>query len=300
MPRQQPLKVFVNPYCAELDPEGRPHGHVRYEPPKGARRGGLNIVPPLLGCHLLATPVESGEDGAPADEGLKLHQVLKHAALSQADWDHVFEYDTEPTTIPYTAYYRDLLIRHGHHGPALLPADEASYAIVHGTKAGFRDPRARLHQYAVERGAIPRLKPTTAVQTAHAVAETLAGKAPERDHEAEWRAFVGEKVLEARKAHEDEQAALRRKFHPTAEERAEDEAAAALKRAQAEEAAKAAEAAKQVSDVAAHAAYAEQPIVFRDVHVDDPDEAVEVARKKIAEERASAAAPASPITPEKE
>lgn len=162
----QMIKVFANPFAAELDHEDRPHGHIQYEPDL------VNGDPQLrwVGCHLIATEVQKADRNK--------QQVAVH--------DHVWEYDHEPTSLPLTAYYLSALREHGHHGAALLPADAETYALVHGTTKGFREPHHRLHQYVQERKATPRLKPP-------------AGHDPTkpRDHDAEWTAFVAKVPPEA-------------------------------------------------------------------------------------------------------
>lgn len=187
MPKQTVLRVFANPFCAEIDGEGRAHGHVRYEPSGNGGNGDAHL--PFLGCHLIATPRKAGDGGVP-EPGSKLHHVVK--AGDSTDYDHVWEYDTEPTTVPLTRYYLDLCRQHGHHGAALLCADLETHMLVFGTREGFHDPRARLHRYVMERSATPRLKPTAEMHAAHVAALAMdpAAKMP-RDHEAEWAGFVG-------------------------------------------------------------------------------------------------------------
>jgi hypothetical protein len=214
MPKQVYLNVFANPFCAEPDHEGRAHGHMKYEPeglPSDAHI-------PFLGCQLLATPKAKGKPYQPG-KGVKfIHQVVPSGSSKAADWDHVWEYHVEPTLVPQTPYYMHALTQHGHHGPALLPADEETFVLVYGTKAGFRSPHERLHQYACERALIPRLRPTdellavsrAAHERKHAEAAKQAGveaKEPppfdpaiHRDHEAEWLAFVGKEVVAKRVA----------------------------------------------------------------------------------------------------
>lgn len=190
MPKPIELRVFMNPFCAELDAEGRACGAVRFAPQ------GLDsdAFLPYIGCHLIATPRAAG-DGRVPKAGTLLHHVVKTG--DQTDWDHVWEYDTEPTTIVLTpkttAYYLDHLRTHGHHGPALLSADIETHRRVRGTRAGYHDARARLHRYVMERGAIPRLRPTEDIQ-ARVLKARAAGEEHERDHEAEWLAFVAEHV----------------------------------------------------------------------------------------------------------
>lgn len=208
MPKPVFLSVFANGYCAPEDHEGRVHGHIQYQP--SGKQSDASL--PFVGCHLIATAKASGEEGVPAP-GTKLHHVVKTGHADAADWDHIWEYDTEPTKVPLTPYYLHALRSNGHHGPALLPADEKTYLLVHGTKEGWRPAQARLHQYAVERGMIPQLTPSEAVVAAKQVHESkrLAAatvgmrsqaKDFERDHEAEWKAFVGDKVLAERAAWE--------------------------------------------------------------------------------------------------
>jgi hypothetical protein len=186
MPKQVVLRVFANPFCAGLDHEGRPHGHVRHEPPRDG--GSATAQPPFLGCHLIATPKRAGDAGVPAP-GTKLHHVMKVG--DQSDYDHVWEYETEPTIVPLTPYYLSLLRQHGEHGAALLCADLQTHAIVFGTREGFHPPQARLHRYVMERGATPRLR-LNAEQHTVFTAKLAVDPKHERDHAAEWDEFVGE------------------------------------------------------------------------------------------------------------
>lgn len=188
MPKQVVLRVFANPFCAESDVENRLHGHVRHEPSGNGGSGDAHL--PFLGCHLISTPKKAGDAGVP-EPGSKLHHVV--AMGDQADYDHVWEYDTEPTTVPLTRYYLDLCRQHGHHGAALLCADIETHRLVFGTSEGFHDPRARLHRLVGERSATPRLRPTAEMHAAHAeaLAKDPAATMP-RDHDAEWVGFVGE------------------------------------------------------------------------------------------------------------
>lgn len=199
------LNVFANPFCVEEDHEGRAHGHVQFEPVFKAKDP-RNALLPYVGCHLIATPKAKGEDGVP-EPGTKLHIVVQSGQAEHAGWDHVWEYDTEPTLVPLTPYYLHHLRSHGHHGPALLPADEATYKHVHGTNDRWRAPHMRLHQYSRERDLIPQLRlpaegPVLDAHTAHLAARKEDAKLPPRDHEAEWHAFVGEAVVKARLEHE--------------------------------------------------------------------------------------------------
>lgn len=204
MPEIQMLKVLANPFGAGLDHEGRTCCAVKYEPANAASDAHL----PFLGVHLKATAKAPGDPRVPAP-GTLVHHIVRAGVSKEhlVDWDHVWEYETEPTSVPDTRYYRDLLTQCGHHGPALLPADEATYRIVHGTLTGYRDARARLHQYVTERGATPGLRPTAAVMEAHQAKHgDKAAQVPlERDRDAEWMAFVGP-ALEAEKKAADAKA----------------------------------------------------------------------------------------------
>lgn len=192
MPEQVMLRVFANPFCVEADADGRAHGHIRFEP-SASGRAPADAHLPFVGCHLTARP-------RPPTSTLEDSRTFRHVVAEgdRTDWEHIWEYDTEPTLVPQTAYYMRNLQLTGHHGPALLPADLATYKLVHGTAAGWRDARARLHQYVQERKVTPRLRPTEDVQAklarrVHPEA-SAAEKAYARDHEAEWMAFVGEAV----------------------------------------------------------------------------------------------------------
>jgi hypothetical protein len=212
MPEPQLLRVFVNPFCAGLDAEGRVCGAVRYEPTGVDHE--FDAALPYIGAHLLATPKKKGSKAKPK-AGLKLHHVVKTGKAEDADYDHEFEFHTDVVTVEDTPYYRTLLEQHGQHGPALLPADEATYVLVHGTLDRYRSPHTRLHQYARERAVFPRLVlndlTIKASKAAHEKRCAVLQKATSevefaRDPEAEWLAFVGEEIAEARETHEAEQA----------------------------------------------------------------------------------------------
>jgi hypothetical protein len=180
MPKPALIKVFPNPHGCELDHEGRAHCHVHYQPM------GNNSMPQLLGCRLIAT---------------KLRDPDPSTQLSGDD-DHVYEYDTEPTVVPATAYYLHHLRSFGVHGAALLPADERTTKLVYGVGIKHRCPKARIAQRVKERGGVPRLKPSDDVLKAQADHETAQSKlAPgekpkafERDHVAEFEAWSGVKL----------------------------------------------------------------------------------------------------------
>lgn len=207
MPNQVYLKVFANPHCAELDSEGRAFGRIQYEP--STEEGADNSTLPFVGCHVIATPKKKGKSAKPA-AGTKFHHVVKTGVATHADEDHVWEYDTEPALVPQTPYYMDALQQHGHHGPALLPADLETYIAVHGTADRWRTPHERLHQYVSERGGIPQLTPNEdlleASRDAHAAKHKAVKEPPvfdpahDRDHAAEWEAFVGSELVEKHKA----------------------------------------------------------------------------------------------------
>jgi hypothetical protein len=174
MPKREMLTVVANPFSAELDHEGRPHGRLQYEPNPNVKTASLDFV----GCRLVATLVEAGKNGKPGV------------------YDTHVEYSRTPVQVQRTAYYmKHGLKAHGHHGPALLPADLATFIAVHGqaNASRYRDPLARLAQLAAEREAVPvlQLDPAAAAARAEAVA---AGKATPRDHAAEWAAHVAAAV----------------------------------------------------------------------------------------------------------
>lgn len=185
MPKPVQYVVFANPFCVEVDDQGRTHGHIPYseEDSPSAHKQAKRFV----GCHLTA----QANPGTPGKlQGQ--HHITIVGGRDITDWDHSWEYDTEPTTLlPQSKasehYYLDAMRAHGHHGAALLPADVATWTIVHGSPAGFRDPRAWLHQYVGERSATPHLKQSAATKTLGAAAD---GAPVDRDHDKEWLAFV--------------------------------------------------------------------------------------------------------------
>lgn len=178
MPKPKMLRVYPNPFCADLDHEDRAHGRIPYEPnPKGDP--GIQWV----GVTLRAAKIADG----PVDEK---QNVLPVGKGDRSNWDHVCEYDLEPVTVPPTGYYLRALTETGHHGPALLPADEDTHLAVHGTRKCFRDHRARLAQLVAERGATPKLAIHPKLVEQHTALLAKGQPLPERDHEAEWAAFV--------------------------------------------------------------------------------------------------------------
>lgn len=214
MPKPLFLKVFANPFCAPADHEGRAHGHIQYEPrlyvgdDSGARAAAddFNSQLPFVGCRVIATPKAKGS--LTVASSAKLHHVVRTGNASHADWDHRWEYDTEPTLVEQTPYYLHALRVHGHHGAALLPADKRTYGIVHGTFERWRTPHVRMHQFARERGVVPHLSihsehpNVLKARLGHAEKRKADATLPERDHLAEWEAFVGDEVLAERMAHE--------------------------------------------------------------------------------------------------
>lgn len=124
------LRALANPFAADLDHKGRPHGHIQYEP--DVVNGDVSLR--WVGCRLVATKVR---DANPA------RQVTE-------DHDHEWLYDHEPVSLPVTAYYLKA-IQCGD----LLAADEATHALAFGGPQGFVDPIKRLAQFAKERSAVP-------------------------------------------------------------------------------------------------------------------------------------------------
>lgn len=201
MPKAKLLKVFANPFAAEIDHEGRPCGAVKYAEKDHKSVHGQQ--PRFVGVKLVEVRKNEGPEGETPDQsGGVVHAINPH--LDVSDWNHEWEYDTEPSVVPLNRYYMDALTVCGHHGPGLLPADVDTYFHVHGTREGFRDPRARLHQFVVERKAHaekserqfshPRVKLSAEVaaklaRKVHPEA-TSEEKDYERKHEAEWMAFV--------------------------------------------------------------------------------------------------------------
>lgn len=154
------LRVMANPFCCDLDHEGRTHGQIVYEP--DLRNGDAQLR--HVGCKVQATQIRSGD---PREQ-------------IQDDWDHVWVYSTEPVVVADTAYYRTQLQHH-----TLLAADEATQKAAFGTAAGFVDPLKRLAQYVVERGAYPEpVEAWTALLAPHIEAHGVAKAKAEEDHRA--------------------------------------------------------------------------------------------------------------------
>jgi hypothetical protein len=126
MPQQQMLRVMANPYAAELDHEGRCHGHLQHEPDVVNGDASLRFI----GCRVVAVELRK------ADPKIQLSD----------DHDHAWMYDVEPTSVPLTAYYLRAL-RHLD----IFPADAESHALAFGGPGGFIDPVARIAQLARER-----------------------------------------------------------------------------------------------------------------------------------------------------
>lgn len=158
------ILVYANPYT-HVDHMGRPNGHLQYEPDL------VNGDPHLrwVGCRVVATQTRKPEP-------------LKGVREAH---DHSWEYASDPTVLPQSAYYQRALQHHD-----LLPADLETWEYAFGSKEGYIDARARLGQLAAERDAIPTLARTQAVLDAEAAAKA-AGQEFDAT-QAEWDAFVGE------------------------------------------------------------------------------------------------------------
>lgn len=139
-PKHKLIKVFANPFGAGADHEGRTHCHVHYEP-RNNDDAGMRFV----GCRLIATQIATADRRAVNGRW-------------EDDYDHVWEYDTEPSIVPLTAYYMGHLRNWGEHGPALIPADREAWIAVHGDDKKYEDPRARLARFHLERDHAPRMK----------------------------------------------------------------------------------------------------------------------------------------------
>jgi len=161
------IRVYANPFGAEADHEGRTHCHVHYEP-----RHNDDAPMRFVACRLIATQTQVAD-----------RRDVK--GPWEDDFDHVWEYDTEPTIVPLTAYYMAHLRQCGAHGPALLPADRETWALVHGDAKSFRDPKAALAQFHIERGHAPRMKGAPETPADHPEGE------PE-PHVAHFRAWLGD------------------------------------------------------------------------------------------------------------
>ena len=135
------IRVHSNPFCSELDHEGRAHGRLIVE----GHQANQGIPPRYVGARLLASSLGYANSDPKAAMSFTNHH---HD-------DMVIEYDPEPTTVPMTAYYLRAIREHGHHGAALFLADEESHKAVHGSTAGHRHPHARIAQLAQERCATP-------------------------------------------------------------------------------------------------------------------------------------------------
>jgi hypothetical protein len=165
MPKTELIRVYPNPFTF-VDHEGRPAGHVQYEPTIG---GAGDAQLRWIGCGVVASHVRKASD--------KPEHRLR--GLQDQHWwgdahDHYWEYATEPTIVPLTGYYLRLIQHHD-----LFVADVESHEKVFGSRDGFVDPKQRLAQLARERDCVPFLQASA----------DLDGSKP-RDHKAEWEAFT--------------------------------------------------------------------------------------------------------------
>jgi len=135
MPRKVTLNVHPNPFCADVDHEGRLCGRVQYEPnPKGD--AGLMLIGALLTSTMLHEG--DGPEGKTSVTG------------RPRDDDHVWTYETEPVLVDCTAYYLQQIQKR-----TLFPADARTHAIAFGSEKGFIDPYVRIAQLAAERKVWP-------------------------------------------------------------------------------------------------------------------------------------------------
>lgn len=176
------LRVYPNAFT-HVDASGRVNGHLQYEPQR--------VDPGLrwLGCTCVATLLKNGD---------AVDKDTFHPFGVTEEHDHCWEYSTEPTLVPLTAYY---LSHIQHHD--LFPADVETHNYAFGNREGFIDPRVRLAQLATERDCIPRL------QGSKSVDPSLTPDQQVKSLEDEWEAFVGPSVAADKAAKKTRDEAMR-------------------------------------------------------------------------------------------